>query len=241
MSKNENVFKTSLLAAAAVAGALSASFAQAANLGDCLTTRQVKEELMGKEGQKILIVANQTVVSPEVKDIGLLFTADAQGRTGYMLESDKPIGQPATCFKVSMKFNDVYINKDPGVPARILEGTNAAVAKKQCDEKVRTGLLGKGSCGSLNEVLTVGTKAGYRVLFWATSSTGAKITLEAKVSDDGSPAVGSPAAGAGVLLASSYEGATTPLNVVTGTSFTGDFLTLVNNRQSPIVAQLGLR
>ena len=225
MSKNKNVFKTSLLAAAAVAGTLSASFAQAANLGDCLTTQQVKEDLMGKEGQKILVLANQTVVSPSLRTIGLLFTSDAQGRTGYMLESDKPIGQPATCFKVSMKFSDVYINRDPGVPAKILEGTNSAVAKQQCDEKVKAGLLGKGSCGSLNEVLTIGTNAGYRVLFWATSSTGAKITLEAKVSDDGSPAAGNPAAGAGVLLASSNEGATTPLNVVTGASFTGDFLT----------------
>lgn len=229
--------KASFLAATALAGALALPLAaHAADVGQCLTTQQVKTDILGQEKQILLVAANQDVISPVVKTIGLIFTADAQGRTGYMLQADTPIGVPSPRYCVSNKFTNVHINIKPGVPAKILEGTDPAIARQQCEDKIRKGQIGRGGCTPLQDVLMAGTKSGGRILFWGTGSTGAKITLGAEVSDDGSPA-GNPAGG-GVLLASSTKGATIVLRVVKEASLTGEFLNLATQRQYPIVARM---
>lgn len=154
--------------------ALFASPAFAADVAWCGTPEEMSA-LMREEGQRSLAVGNQDKrfeIDAEgnyhwnEKQVGLIFTADLDGRVGYLIQTDEPIGTPATKSCIALRFHDVrlYDARVPGVPPETLIDSTEEAALARCAALDAQYIVAKGSCGFHNKVLEISVPFGEGVL-----------------------------------------------------------------------------
>jgi hypothetical protein len=155
---------------------------QALEVNDHLPLDAIKTEL-NAESQRVVIMANQFVKSGK-SQAAVVFTTDKDGRVGYELRSDQPLGTPATSYTVLEKLTNVHLNYDKTPPDVILEGIDPATAKAQCKKFVDDGALGPGTCKPLDEVIAANAKSGARILLWGNLDKATKLIVSALFNDN---------------------------------------------------------
>ena len=173
--------------------------------GQCMSAADFKAQRLA-EGQNIIALANQEVDGP-VSKVGVIFIADHDGGTGYVVQSDKPFKEAAGQLCISDKIYNVHVNFAKVAPLPLIEGSDPLIAKQECDSLVSQGHVSEGGCQTLDTVISTNLKSGGRPLMWGTQANGLKYTLLANVSEEGQPA-GNPA-GSGASVFSTLAGATT--------------------------------
>lgn len=157
-----------LFAAAVVTAGVSVG-AQAADVGQCGTPQQMNQ-WMQAEGQRSLATGNRHNVidtkTGQRVNSGIILTADSTGRTGYVLEADQLMGTAASKVCVALRMQDVRLfdPRRPGVPAGAKVAASDEAGRKACKKLEDGGWVGRGSCGSHNNVLARGDASGSRVL-----------------------------------------------------------------------------
>ncbi len=162
---------TLYVAATLAAGVLTfPSGAHAIGPGWCGTAEEVSA-LMRDQGQRVLMQAQripyETLPDGSYRStrdaVGLMFTADEQGRVGYLIQSDQPMGTPATSGCVTLRYHDVrlYDARQPGVPNDVLVNSTPQAAAARCEQ------LHRETCVFLNEALERIDSTGERVAIQA--------------------------------------------------------------------------
>jgi hypothetical protein len=161
--------------------------AQAADVGFCTTPAQMTEVLKA-EGQRSLAHGKQ------IK--GLIFTADKEGKVGYIIRSDRPIGTMATKMCVADRMHDVklYDARKPSLPPEVFLKSTPEAAAKKCKELSKEGIITRNECGFHNDMLNNMSKFGDRVMFQGLgvkkqpdgtyASNGILITITANMTGD---------------------------------------------------------
>lgn len=211
--------------------------AQAADVGFCATPAEMTK-ILKAEGQRSLASGNQKILFEEKPDgtiveaektVGLIFTADKDGKIGYVLQADTPIGTPASKFCVADRMHHVRlydVRKDgPPRPETLLRSTREKAAE-QCDALAAAGRISRDACGFHNDMLTNLSKAGDRVMLQGLGvdkqedgswkPDGSIITITANMTGDGTSRDGR-----GIIQYSYLPGGASRLaSVFTGTSYT---------------------
>lgn len=176
------IHRTCVTAAALTATiALTSPPAHAVDVGWCGTPEEMSA-LMREEGQRSLAVGNQHIAF-EIDDdgeihgadrfVGLILTADLDGRVGYLIQADQPMGTPSTRSCIALRFHDVrlYDARQPGVPDETLIDSTEEAALARCAAIAETGLIAVGSCGFHNTAWQASVRVGEGMLLQAYSTT----------------------------------------------------------------------
>jgi hypothetical protein len=132
-----------------------AALAEAVDVGQCNPPERMTEVLRA-EGQRSLVYGNQQIRAEQLpsgelrgvnKLIGLIFTSDAAGKVGYVLQADQPIGTRAEKICVSDRMQNVklYDAIKTDLPREVFVSTTEAQAGRRCDELAREGTVASGS------------------------------------------------------------------------------------------------
>jgi hypothetical protein len=228
-----------LLAGIASAGlgllALAAA-AQAADVGQCGPPDQMSA-LLKAEGQRSLAHGNQQIRAERLPDgelravrkqVGLIFTADADGKVGYMLQASQPIGTRAEKICVAERFHNIrlYDVRKPGLPREALLNSTEADAARRCDELAARMVVARGSCGFLNAILQRTEPLGERLMLMGLGvkrqadgswqPDGTLVTVTANMTGDRTERDGRGA----LQYTTLPDGATIVARVFTGSSYT---------------------
>lgn len=139
----------------------------AADVGECGTPEQMTAKL-GAEGQRS-IAHGDLVTANHYKDkkrLGMIFTVNADKSVGYILQSDKPMGERAgrMCIYERMANVRLFDARKP-TPAAALLAAPEADAHRRCDELAAAGTVKpRGACGSLNKMIKGSEKFNHRVM-----------------------------------------------------------------------------
>lgn len=145
-----------------------------AEVGHCDTPLRITA-LLKAEGQRSLAHGNQKIAAEQLPNgelravsryLGLIFTADVNGRVGYILQADHPIGTPTDKICVADRMHDVRLfdARRGGVPEAAKVPSTAQAAASRCDALAKRELIARGSCGFHNEALGYASLAGTRVM-----------------------------------------------------------------------------
>lgn len=224
-----------------------ATAASAADIGQCAPPDQMSA-LLKAEGQRSLAYGNQEIRGEELpggelravrKQVGLIFTADPEGKVGYMLQASQPIGTKADKICVAERVHDIRLFdvRRPGLPPEAMLKSTEADAARRCGQLVEKRIVAQGSCGFLNTILQRTEPLGERVMLlglgvkkqpdgsWKPDGT--LVTITANMTGDGTSRDGRGALQFTVLP----EGATVVGRVFTGTRYTETALQILSGRQ----------
>ena len=100
---------------------------------------------------------------------GLIFTSNADGTVGYILQSDQPFGDKANKFKVYRRLTDVqvYDGRNPPELGRVLLKADDSAAIKRCKELEKSGAVLKGECIPFNKTIRADALRNQRVMIQA--------------------------------------------------------------------------
>jgi hypothetical protein len=148
--------------------ALGAGMAQAADVGDCGTPEQMTAWL-GADGQRSIAHADLVTANhaKDKKRLGMIFTVNGDMSVGYIVQSDKPMGQRAGRMCVYQRMANVRLfdARKPGTPDAVLLAAPEADAHRRCDELAAKGeVKPRGACGSLNTMIRGREQYTYRVM-----------------------------------------------------------------------------
>lgn len=231
----------------ALALASLATAAHAADIGHC-DTPEGMAALLKTEGQRSLAYGNRQIIYEKLPDgqirdargqqRGLIFTADTEGKVGYMLQADQPIGTRAAKMCVAERFHNVrfYDVRKPGLPPEALLKSTEADAARRCDQIAAAGTVKRGACGFHNTVMQKSEAVGERVMIlglgvrkqpdgsW--TPDGNLITVTANMTGDGTSRDGRGAVQFTVLP----EGAVIIASVFTGSAYAEAALQILARR-----------
>jgi hypothetical protein len=179
--RSKTVFFANLIAATM---GIFTQNAQALEAGDFMAPDVIRR-LLDDEGQKAVVLVDGYVESG-AKEVAVIFTTDKDGKTGYELASDQPLGTAPNNYRVVQKFSHVHLNFDRTPPNTLFDGTDPETAQKQCDKLVHDGIIKSGLCRPLKQMIEAGTKSGQRILFWGDTASDSKLIVAA-VTVDGVP------------------------------------------------------
>jgi hypothetical protein len=107
-------------------------------------------------------------VTPVPIMMTVILSTDAEGSVGYVLQTDKKLGQGATTMCVRNRLAKVrlYDPRKPGTPPDVFVKASELAAERRCDSLLAGGGAPTG-CASLNNALRESERAGWRVLLQA--------------------------------------------------------------------------
>ncbi|MEW3780779.1 hypothetical protein QOZ23_04620 [Pseudomonas aeruginosa] len=195
----------------------------AADVGECGTPEQMTAKL-GAEGQRS-IAHGDLVTANHYKDkkrLGMIFTVNADKSVGYILQSDKPMGERAgrMCIYERMANVRLFDARKP-TPAAALLAAPEADAHRRCNELAAHGeVKPRGSCGALNTIIRKTERFNDRVMMQgffvrkqpdgSYAPINGLITISGNVDGDVNKFPDNPSAGiaGGILFSWLPEGAT---------------------------------
>lgn len=222
--------------ALALAVVAAATRSHAADIGHCDTPESMTA-LLKAEGQRSLASGNQQVHGERLADgtlraankmLGLIFTADPDGKVGYVLQASQPIGTrpEKLCVAERMHAIRLYDVRKPGLAPETLLKTTAEDAARRCDQMAKQRTIARGACGFHNSVMQKSEAVGERIMMlgqgvqkqpdgsWQPDGT--LITITANMTGDGTMRDGRGA----IQYTMLPEGATIIASVFIGTAYT---------------------
>lgn len=145
-----------------------AGTAHAMDVGECGTPEAMTAKF-AVEGQRSIAHANLVTEShyKDKKRLGMIFTLNANRSVGYILQSDKPMGERAgrMCVYERMANIRLFDARKPGTPDAVLLAAPEADAHRRCDQLAAAGTVQpRGACGSLNTMIKGRERYNYRVM-----------------------------------------------------------------------------
>ncbi|HZF28336.1 MAG TPA: hypothetical protein VE907_04420 [Gammaproteobacteria bacterium] len=147
--------------------------AHALDVGQCGPLPEITSSLKA-EGQHSFASAKRLTgenegITTERTLLGILITANDASTLGYILQTDKPLGEGATQACVYSRLANLrfYDARKPGIPRAALSKASAADAQKGCDTLIRNGEAHTDTCGYLNELFGKSAAVGERVIVQA--------------------------------------------------------------------------
>ena len=134
--------------------------------GECATPALMNAKLKD-EDQHSFATANRVDRHNNLNTLyGIIVTISSDRKVGYILESDKPIGERATSFCVRNRLADIRVfdARKPGIPKRALLKASDADGDRQCAALIKAGKLDQKTCGPYNSVISKGEKNGERIM-----------------------------------------------------------------------------
>ncbi|WP_423174586.1 hypothetical protein [Stenotrophomonas maltophilia] len=127
--------KSYLLVCAAFLAFAGAS--HAADIGECATPEAMTAKL-GAEGQRSIAHADLVTANHarDKKRLGMIFTVNADRSVGYIIQSDKPMGERAgrMCIYDRLANVRLFDARKPGTPNAVLLAAPQADAHRRCNE-----------------------------------------------------------------------------------------------------------
>jgi len=139
--------------AATIAGlAMSAGAAMAINAEGCGSPAEINAK-MKAEGQQSILTADEVSLEDQSKR-GMIFTANRDGSVGYVVRSDKAMGEatPRLCVHSRLASLRFYDARKPGTPAGALLPFTQAQASHACDVVAAQGKVLRKDCDSMDAV-----------------------------------------------------------------------------------------
>lgn len=204
--------------------------AKAADPGECGTPEAMTAKLKA-EDQHTLAFAQ--LLAPERVIRGLLFTVNSDRTVGYVLQSDKPVGQKASqiCVWNRLEKLRLFDGRKP-IPQEAFLKASDEEAFRRCDELDKQGRLPRKACSSLNKAIRQLGAWGHGVLLEGIATEkqtdgsyklmGTLVALQAKVGGKVADDPNDPArAAGGTLYYSSFpEGAATTKAILAEAEYT---------------------
>lgn len=175
-----------------------AGTAQAADVGQCGSTTQIKQ-LLDKEGQKTIASATQGLSSDSKSLMRISYTKNNSGSVGYITQTTEVLNSntSTTCIYDRMTNVFSYNVRKSGLPADALINVSDAIVEAKCKELVQNGQAPAGRCAALNSVLTRSEREGERVLMRGDAvvksadgsyqTNGMRITITANIPQSNDP------------------------------------------------------
>jgi hypothetical protein len=119
-----------------------------------------------RAAQRQRSVASAQSVLADKQLRGMMFTMNADRSVGYILRSDKPLGERAAQICVQERLSSIRLfdARKPGTPQAALLKAPEADALRQCAAWVQEKRVIPDGCGSLNTMITKIEKWGVRVM-----------------------------------------------------------------------------
>ena len=140
----------------------------ALDIDQCASVATMTEFLKAEDQQSVASGTGRAESSVTAHPINVTFilTTDPTGSRGYMLQTDRQLGEAATTMCVRNRLADVrlYDVHRPGPPPDVFVDASKEAAEKHCDSLFAGTLMG---CGLLNDILVEQEKTGGRVLMQA--------------------------------------------------------------------------
>lgn len=145
-----------------------AGTAHATDVGECGTPEAMTAKFAA-EGQRSIAHADLVTANhyKDKKRLGMIFTLNANRSVGYILQSDKPMGERAgrMCVYERMANIRLFDARKPGTPDAVLLAAPEADAHRRCDQLATAGTVKpRGACGSLNTAIRKGERFTDRVM-----------------------------------------------------------------------------
>jgi hypothetical protein len=114
------------------------------------------------------LIASADLMAADGKLLGMFFTANSDRSVGYIVQSDKPFGDPATLFSVYKRRAHVRVyDANVPVPAQVFLKASDEVARGKCKQLESSDALPKGTCVAYNKTIRNAEQRGQRPMIQA--------------------------------------------------------------------------